>query len=292
MALLAAYSFDEESGDVLDASGNGRHWSLNNNGVRVAGGHTGRGLGKDGVGMPIIATPAFGQTTARTFAFWQQNLGDAVWWLRWWTSSGDTGTWGLYNVGGSLNLRCRKGGTNTNTTIAAPASGWHHYAGTYDGTNARLYVDGVLVATSAAVIAPLDSAERIDLAEGTLANFVMDDLRIYDEVLDAAAITVLMNTPVTDAPIDITGSATGTGGGAGAATGDVEVPGVAVGTGGGIGAATGTREAVGVATGAGGGVGHVLVVPPVSRGGSHALERTAPSAALLERRAAEARGVG
>lgn len=206
MSLLAAYNFDELSGDFLDSSGNGRSWAPNNNAVRVTGGHTGGGLGKNGAGMPVVASPAFGQTSARTFMFWQENQGNSVWWLRWYTSSGDTGTWGLYNLSGTLTLRCRKGGANTNTSVAAPGSGWHHYAGTYDGTNARLYVDGVLVATSAAVAAPLDTAERIDLAEGTLANFVMDDLRIFDEALDQATVAELMNTPVTSGPGDITGA--------------------------------------------------------------------------------------
>jgi hypothetical protein len=122
------------------------------------------------------------------------------------------------------------------------------------------------------------------------------------------------STTTEDGPplvVDITGTATGSGGGTGAAAGAVEVAGGAFGAGGGAGEASGTRERVGVATGdgggvgvvtgvrerdgvatgSGGGVGAVLVVAPVSRGGSRALERTAPKGSLLERGAASARGV-
>lgn len=55
------------------------------------------------------------------------------------------------------------------------------------------------------------------------------------------------------------GQATGAGGGTGAATGVREVVATAVGAGGGAGATAGVREVVGAATGTGGGVGHILV---------------------------------
>jgi hypothetical protein len=55
--------------------------------------------------------------------------------------------------------------------------------------------------------------------------------------------------------VDVIGTATGSGGGTGTATGVREVVGVAVGGGGGTGSATGVRECVGVAAGQGGGSG-------------------------------------
>jgi hypothetical protein len=129
--------------------------------------------------------------------FWMQGLGNAVWWLRWKNNVADTGTWGIYNLSGNINLRIRKGGTNTNITFPTPVDGaWHHYAGTYDGTNSRLYVDGVLRATSGSVTAPLDTADLIDCMETSLSTQVMDDLRILDEVYSQAQIVTAMNTPV------------------------------------------------------------------------------------------------
>lgn len=197
MSLLAAYNFDEATGDVLDLSGNGRSWTLNTGAQRTASGHTLSGLTKNTTGFATIAAAAFGQTTARTFMFWMQGLGNAVWWLRWYATTPDTGTWGLYNIGGNINLRLRKGSTNTNITTPAPGDGaWHHYAGTYDGTNSRLYLDGTLVATSGTVTAPLDTANTIDCLETSVTTQVMDDLRIYDEALTQPQIAALMAIPV------------------------------------------------------------------------------------------------
>jgi hypothetical protein len=197
---LASWSFDEASGNVLDYSGNNRHWTLNNSAIRSASGHTGNGMTKNNVGFPVAASPAFGQTNQRTFMFWLQGAGNGTWIFRFYIISDDTGSWGLYNLGGTLNLRMRKGGSNTNTQFAFPGDGaYHHYAGTYDGSNARLYVDGNLVATSSTVTAPLDNADRIELLESSVTSQIMDDIRIFDVALTQSEIQTWMNTPVTDA---------------------------------------------------------------------------------------------
>lgn len=211
MALLAAYNFDETSGNVLDHSGNARDWTLNTGAQRTTGdgGHTDEGLTKLGAGLATIASPAFGQTTARTFMFWMKGQGNAVWWLRFYITSPDTGAWGLYLLGGNLTLRLRKGGANTNTTVAWTDDGaWHHYAGTYDGSVARLYKDATLVATSGTVTAPLDTADSIQVLETSLTTQTMDDLRIYDEALTQPQIATLMSSPVGSSPPAFSGTVT------------------------------------------------------------------------------------
>lgn len=201
MPLLAAFNFDEASGNVLDVSGNGHDWTLNTGAQRNASGHTLGGLTKLGAGTATLAATPFGQTSARTFMFWMQGAGNAVWWLRWYATTPDTGTWGIYNLSGSVTLRLRKASTNTNITVAFPGDGlYHHYAGTYDGTNSRLYLDGTLVATSGTVTAPLDAADLIDCMETSLTTQTMDDLRIYDEALTQPQIAALMATPVVAGP--------------------------------------------------------------------------------------------
>jgi hypothetical protein len=202
VALLAAYNFDEASGDVVDHAG-ANDWTLNTGAQRTTGdgGHTDEGLTKLGAGLATVASPAFGQTSARTFMFWMKGAGNAVWWLRFYITAADTGAWGLYLLSGNLTLRLRKGGSNTNTAVAWTDDGlWHHYAGTYDGTNARLYIDGTLVATSSSVTAPLDTADSIQVLETSLTTQTMDDLRVYDEALDQATIATLKDTPVGSAP--------------------------------------------------------------------------------------------
>lgn len=193
----AAYSFDEPEGEIQDYSGNNRHWSLNNNALRTSG-HTGNGLTKLGTGMPVVATsPAWIGTDAWTFMFWQQNLGNGVWWLRLTNIAADTGS-GILNISGALRIRIRRPSGNTEASIVPPADGNpHHYAATYDGVNGRLYLDGNLVATTAIALSPTTTVDRVDIAEHSLSNFYMDDLRFFGIALDQAEIQTLMNTPVT-----------------------------------------------------------------------------------------------
>lgn len=193
---VAAYSFDEPEGEVQDYSGNGRSWFLNNNALRTAG-HTGNGLTKLGNGFPVVAEPGFLGTDSWTFMFWQQGLGNLVWWLRLFNAGVDSGS-GLLNLSGTLRLRIRRASGSTEASISPPADGGpHHYAGTYDGANGRLYLDGNLVATTAVALAPTLSVDRIDLAEHSLNNFYMDDLRFYDVALSQSEISALKDIPVT-----------------------------------------------------------------------------------------------
>jgi hypothetical protein len=85
---------------------------------------------------------------------------------------------------------------------AAPvAAGWHHLAYTYEGGVNRLYLDMQLLGemTRAAEPAPVAHARLGGFEVPGLEMFAgqVDDVRIYDHALDAAAIAVLVagNTP-------------------------------------------------------------------------------------------------
>lgn len=190
----AAYNFDEASGNVVDCSGHGHDWALNNNAVRVAG-HTNTGLGKNGSGMPVIASPSFLSPASWTIMFWQQNLGDGVWWMRLYNNGADSGS-GILNLGGVLRVRIKNASGNNEAGTAPPSDGNpHHYAATYDGDKGRLYIDAVLVATTVTALSPL-AIDRIDCAEGSL-NFYMDDMRFFTTALSQSEISSLKDTPVT-----------------------------------------------------------------------------------------------
>ena len=70
---------------------------------------------------------------------------------------------------------------------------WHHYAGTYDGTTLRLYVDGVEVATNTAASIALDSGA---LAIGTddMSNTPIvgniQEVALYDKAITPARLLV------------------------------------------------------------------------------------------------------
>jgi hypothetical protein len=78
---------------------------------------------------------------------------------------------------------------------------WQHLATTYDGTNMRLYVNGVLVATRAQTgsIATSNGALRIGGNNAFANEFyhgLIDEVRVYNRALSAAEIAGDMNRPI------------------------------------------------------------------------------------------------
>ena len=86
-------------------------------------------------------------------------------------------------------------------TAALTLNTWTHIAVTYDGTNLRFYVNGVLRGTVARTgnIASNNGAIRIGGNNSSLQEFfrgLIDDVRIYNRALTAAQITADMNAPI------------------------------------------------------------------------------------------------
>jgi hypothetical protein len=197
MTMLIASNFDEASGNVLNY-GSAGDWSLaGSTCTRVAGGHTSKGL-QDG-GNNEAKPPNVGQTNNRTFMFWLKGpLPSLDWVFEFYNAAGDTGQWGLLVQSGLLRVR----GRNTSDTVV-PAditipsdinTVYHHIAGTFDGSNIRAYLDGTLIST-AALSGTLKTDGVLQLM-GYSVSTIIDDLRVYDEVLDQSTISTLMNTPV------------------------------------------------------------------------------------------------
>ena len=103
-------------------------------------------------------------------------------------------------VDGNLRVEVN-GGYKTGTTVIDDGE-WHHIAvtwtddGTPDVNDALLYVDGVLETTDAVLDETMNTANGIDVRLGESVNGRnwdgwLDDMRIYDEVLDADAIFYL-----------------------------------------------------------------------------------------------------
>jgi hypothetical protein len=197
---VASYSFDESSGDILDRSGNGHDFALNNNLIRSVTGHTNTGVTKNNVGMPVVANPSFLTSDYWSFMFWQQGTASSgTWWVRLYNNADDTGS-GILNLGGGLRVRIRKSGSNFQSDpVAIPSDGqWHHYACTYDGTVGKLYIDGILVGTTPTAALPIASIDRIDILEFSVTNTWADDLRFFDIDLSQEQIADYMSIPVTD----------------------------------------------------------------------------------------------
>lgn len=199
-AALAEYSFDEASGTVLDVSGNGHDFTLSGDVVRTASGHTGNGVHNNGGGgtATLSSSPAWSQTADRTVAMWMINPQNTIQWaLRWNVVSINSGAWGFLLLNTQVVCQARNASGFVRAACTRPTDGlWHHYAATYDGTNVRMYLDGVLTDTQA-LTAPLRTdADTIDLLEVTDSTTVVDDLRMYDSALDSTTIAAIAASPV------------------------------------------------------------------------------------------------
>ncbi|MBP1962960.1 glycoside hydrolase family 2 TIM barrel-domain containing protein [Paenibacillus aceris] len=89
-----------------------------------------------------------------------------------------------------LELFVYKNGTWTSATAALPANwlnNWHHIAGSYDGANLKLYVDGTVVGTKAFTgsfssnIYPLTIG--MDKEKGRTSKMSFDKVRVYNRAL-------------------------------------------------------------------------------------------------------------
>lgn len=201
-APVAAYSFDEPTGDAQDYSGNGHHFALNNGLARAGSGHTSGGLTKDGGAgtMGVVTATPFISASNWTVMCWQRNPGNAVWWVRLFNASENSGH-GILNTG-LLTARVREaGGVNRIVTTSPPAQDniWRHYCMTFDGTFGRFYIDATLIGTTPAVGTPVP-IDRIDIAEHTLTNFTMDDLRFFPVGITQPEIATWRTTPVVADP--------------------------------------------------------------------------------------------
>lgn len=234
MALLLAWNFDEASGAVQDLSGNSRGFTLSGNTVRTSSGagHTDKGLTQTANDTQVGPAITGLNTTSRTMMAWVKLGGSFTGWaLEFHRTTEDTGVWGFLYLSGTFRFRA-KNSSNTvfERTITPDAGNWHHLAATHDGTTLKVYRDGVQVGADISMAFPVwaGTTFRVLDQSGTLAT--IDDVRIYDEVLDAAAITTLMNTPVSSGSaftgsVSLSGSGTLAGAGEPAVSGAVALSG-------------------------------------------------------------------
>lgn len=201
MTLLYAYNFDEASGNILDASGNGREVVYSGNLARTASaaGHTDKGMSQSTTAIDSNGPSITGLQTANyTVMAWVKRTSNSLdGWFCEFKASG-SGDRGILFLSGNIQSRARNsGGTVVAASVAQPTAGtWYHAAGTYDGTTLRLFINGAQVAT-AALTAPLKSTSTSShLLDALGTETVIDDVRYYDTALDAATITTLMGTPV------------------------------------------------------------------------------------------------
>jgi len=219
--LILNYNFDEVAGaEVIDTSGNG------NTGEIVAGagltaGKFGQGLSVDGV-TQFVLTPhsaSMDATAGVTMACWIMPDTPAVsCWLyymisKWNYHAGDGRCYfiGLLD-GAGITFFLSADGTDAvmaridGGTLEYGVDKWQHIAGTYDGSNLRIYIDGEEVGILEWSEQLFVNEEGMSIGAGSLgketaAMFtgIVDEVAVYNRGLSGDEIRQLMGAPLATA---------------------------------------------------------------------------------------------
>ncbi|MBN1422578.1 MAG: prolyl oligopeptidase family serine peptidase [Planctomycetes bacterium] len=202
---IARWTFDSDhEGDrALDASGNGNHGILVRDPRRVPG-VFGSAIAFDGNGQAIRVphADALKPRDAISFSAWvsPSNLGGVHHIYRK-EDGDDRHLFAFQNAGTVLSMGLNFDGAyrELDAPIAPddfPPGTWHHVAATFDGSTARMYVDGGEIASMAAP-GPIGTAGIapgfIGADKGTESFFAgaIDDVRIYGRALAAEEVRAL-----------------------------------------------------------------------------------------------------
>jgi hypothetical protein len=129
-----------------------------------------------------------------------------AWSLELWVNrTGSSGILFLARNAGSTALQIGSGNVQilrsfspegAKTAVGALGLGWHYVVGTYDGSNLRLYVDGVLAGGPTASTSSAGAAGSIDIAANATSGFfagTLDEIAIYGRALSASEIATHYN---------------------------------------------------------------------------------------------------
>jgi len=176
---------DENSGTAVDYSGWDRDGTLNGN-PQWSDGYSGQGLQLDGVD-DYVEIPSVGISGAasRTITGWAK--ADSTTIGSWTDVFGFSGPGGN---GGHFDIERRDYSSYAlhiygwERDLIPVDLEWHHFAATYDGTNAVRYADGVSIGSEPVTLATTSTfrmGKRVDT--GGFFPGIVDDVRLYDKAL-------------------------------------------------------------------------------------------------------------
>ncbi len=223
--LVAAFGLNEGGGNVVnDGSGHGHHgtmqgaqWGPGVNGGALVFANTGLvSMGDvtelDRLGALTVSAWVKTSSTPEKHAVDKSHCdGSGVF---------EFGT-GFFTPGRATFLVYSASGNPSYAYVESAASvadgAWHFLAATFDGDNLRIFVDGVLSATSAAHLALASTSDAFELGghcNGHSYPWVgaLDDVRLYSRALSLAEVQADQATPLGGEPV---GGGAGGGGGSG-----------------------------------------------------------------------------
>ncbi|MBN2181675.1 MAG: LamG domain-containing protein, partial [Sedimentisphaerales bacterium] len=191
--LVAYYPLD---GDTLDASGNGLDGTIMGDPNFVEG-IIGMGLQLDGVDDYVDCgnNPLFDITEQITLATWVNvnDFGNGQ--HNPWVSKGDH-SYCLKGcrTGNAIEFDVYESGWKwINAEVGAINNEWHHAAGTFDGAQLKVYLDGELISTKDVAPGIATSVHNVAIgtnteASGRFSEGIQDEVRIYNRALTAEEI--------------------------------------------------------------------------------------------------------
>jgi Concanavalin A-like lectin/glucanases superfamily/Galactose oxidase-like, Early set domain/Glyoxal oxidase N-terminus/Purple acid Phosphatase, N-terminal domain len=197
--LVSHWTLDEGSGlTAADASGNGHTGTLVNGPTWTTAGRLGGALSFDGVNdyVEIPNSPALGSPSTITLAAWinprdpgNPNVAQMIVGKY----SGAAGGPYMLRINGAGRLRFRAGGTQVTTgPVLSSPNTWYHVAGTYNGSQLVIYLNGAVVLSQAWSGSEPDNGVNPTLGRnldgGAPFNGLLDDVRLYNRALSAAEI--------------------------------------------------------------------------------------------------------
>jgi RHS repeat-associated protein len=220
--LVAAYGFDEGSGtSVADSSGN-------SNGGTVSGaswttsGRFGKALDFDGTNdkVSVADSNSLDLTNGMTVSAWVKpdTLGGYRTVVM--KERGSNLSYALYGGTDTSNRPAVELPGNQRLAPSAVATGsWTHLAGTYDGANMRIFVNGVEVSSEPETMTITTSSNPLSIGGNTpwgeYFDGLIDEVRVYNRALSQSEIQTDKDVSV----VAQTGGGGGGGGGGGAPTG-------------------------------------------------------------------------
>ncbi len=206
--LVAAYGFDAGSGtSAADASGKNNTGTLSG-ATWFAQGRYGRALSFDGVNDVVTVPDAtsLDLTTAMTLEAWVRPtaLSGYRTVLMKEVSGGLAYTLYAHDNAPKPAAYVRISGKTTSDAVGGTAAlalnTWTHVAATYDGATLRLYLNGTQVGSRAITGSIVTSSNPLRIGGNSVWGEYfagqIDEVRVYNRVLDAAAIRSDMATPV------------------------------------------------------------------------------------------------
>jgi hypothetical protein len=204
--LVAAYGFDEGAGSAaMDASGNGNNGSLTGT-TWVATGKFGAALSFNGTSS-LVTVPdsaSLDLTNGMTVEAWVRPTSSSGWHTILLKESTGTFAYALYSHNNSNRpasyITVEATERFINGSVALQLNTWTHVATTYDGSNLRIYINGVLRGTRSGTGAMAVSAAPLRIGgnaiSGEYFSGLIDEVRVYNRALTATEIQSDVKTPV------------------------------------------------------------------------------------------------